>query len=365
MASSLVIEVCKIKEIKEHKNSDNLEIAVIKGWECIVKKEQYKTGDLVVYIPPDSVLPIELAEQLGVRNYLGGKDKNRVRCARLRGEMSFGLIINNEGNWEEGTDVREFYKIEKYDPPIRALAGDAAPSDPLFLRYTDIENLRNYTDIIKEGEEVVITEKCDGTNCKCGWSRNEDGTIELKAGSMGLKRRKPAEEEMATNIYWFPHTVPSVKQLLEDVLNNEQYNSIKTFTIYGEVYGRVRGGHKSLHYGKPNKLGFVVFDIQIDGNYIDYHRFKMLCDLYHLPIVPVLHNGPFSMEIVKSLSRGNSKLAEFNGAEHMREGIVVKPIHERMNGDIGRVVLKFLNDDYLELKNKKEAKGEEVDFKDE
>jgi hypothetical protein len=35
------------------------------------------------------------------------------------------------------------------------------------------------------------------------------------------------------------------------------------------------------------------------------------------------------------------------GGGHIREGVVVKPTIERTDPKIGRVVLKYLNDDYL------------------
>jgi len=68
---------------------------------------------------------------------------------------------------------------------------------------------------------------------------------------------------------------------------------------------------------------------------------------------------------MKELSRGNSILAAENGVEHMREGIVIRPLKERRDRIGNRVILKMLNDDYLILKNKREAKGEVVDFTDE
>jgi len=50
---------------------------------------------------------------------------------------------------------------------------------------------------------------------------------------------------------------------------------------------------------------------------------------------------------------------------HMREGIVIKPLKERRDPAFGRVVVKFLNDDYILLKNKAYDKGEVTDFTDE
>jgi len=365
MSSSLIVEVCDIKEVLSHENADRLEIAVVKGWECIVGKGDYKVGDIVVYIPVDAVLPLELVERLGVGNYLGGKLHNRVRCARLRGAMSYGLIINNEENWEVGTDVAEHYGITKYEPPLRAMAGDAAPDDPLFTKYTDIENIRNFPDIFEKGEEVCVTEKIDGTNCRIGFFKSEEGELEWKGGSHRVKRKMPTDEEMLSNSYWYPFTLESVKYLLSALGNDPRYGCKKSATLYGEVYGRVRGGHKSMHYGKPNSLNFVAFSLKIDGKYVDWELFNNLCKAFSVPMVPLIIEGSFNMNLMKGLSTGPSFLAKRNGADHIREGIVICSLKEREEWSCGRAILKMLNEDYLLMKNKKEAKGEVVDFSDE
>ena len=137
MSSSLIVEICDIKNIAKHPNADLLDIALIKGWECVVKKDEYKMGDSVIYVPPDTLVPDEIAEKYNLRNYLVGRNKDRVKCIRLRGEMSYGLILPNEENLSVGTDVTEKYDFKKYEPPLRTMAGDAAPSDPLFDRFTD------------------------------------------------------------------------------------------------------------------------------------------------------------------------------------------------------------------------------------
>jgi hypothetical protein len=55
--SALIVEISKISEIKAHPNADKLELAIIKGWQCIVGKGQHKVNELVVYCPPDSIIP--------------------------------------------------------------------------------------------------------------------------------------------------------------------------------------------------------------------------------------------------------------------------------------------------------------------
>lgn len=365
MSSSLIIEVCKIGNIRPHPNADKLEIATVKGWQTIVQKGQFQEGDLIIYIPVDSVIPHQLADKWNVKNYLGGSNKDRVRCARLRGEMSFGFVIKNEEGWEEGTNVSEHYGITKYIPPVRPHAGDAAPDDPLFDRYTDIENMRNFPDVIHDGEEVVITEKINGSCNRIGIEILDDENIQFKAGSHKIKRKMPPVEEMENNTYWFAYLQPNVRALLNYIAVAEQFKDVKTATLFGEVYGKVRGGHKSMHYGKPNTLNFVAFDLQVNGKYLDYFKFKELTEMFCVPTVPVLSIEPFCMESAKKHSQGDSILASLNGDNHMREGCVIRPVRERIDPQIGRVILKFLNDDYLVLKGKGEDKGEITDFTDE
>ena len=365
MGSSLIVEVCEIREIKKHSNADSLEICIVKGWECIVPIDKYKVGDLVVYIPVDSILPDELGDRLGVRNYLGGRNRNRVRCAKLRREMSYGLIIDNEEKWEVGTDVAEHYGITRYTPPTRATCGDAAPNDPLFGRFTDIENIRNFPDIFTHGEEVVVTEKLDGSLDRLGFAISIEEnviTTKWKAGSNRIKRYAPEPKKIAENIYWFPFSLKSVKNLLDFLAKDED---IKMVTLFGEVYGRVRGGHKSMHYGKPNSLNYAAFSLKINGKYISWDKFYDYCERFEVPVVPIIDRCLFDMEIMKKYATGPSVLAQENGADHIREGIVIVSAQERNEVDTDRAILKMLNPNYLILKSRKEDKGENVDFTDE
>src|SRR5947209_3271290 len=147
--SSLIVEVCRIERVLPHPNADKLELAQIKGWQCVVPKGKYAASDLVTYVPIDSLLPAELSDRLGITQYLS---KGRVRCARLRGEPSFGVIMDVEDPaWAEGTEVREFYGITKYVPPIKPSAGDAEAPHPLFVSYTDVENLGNFPGVFPGG----------------------------------------------------------------------------------------------------------------------------------------------------------------------------------------------------------------------
>ena len=375
MASSLIVEVCKIKDVKNHPSADRLDLAIVKGWQVVVGRDQFKEGDLIIYVPMDAVVPTDLADKWNVSNYLTGENRDRVRCARLRGEMSYGLIMPNEGDWAEGEDVSEHYGITKYIAPVRATAADAAPQDILFPTFTDIENINNFPDVFVEGEEVVVLEKIDGTCDRVGFEMSMVGEaikVDLKAGSMSYKRTMPALWDLSSNPYWFPWTLTPVVNMLKyysGIIKREfEHSALETrrATLFGEVYGgSIRGGHKSMDYGTPNNYGFVAFGLNVDDNFLDWDKFKSLCDRFQVPLVPEIARTTFNLDVLKLLTTGDSLLAAGNGKTHMREGIVIYPVEERRDPKLGRVILKMLNPDYLILKEKNRDKGKDIDFKDE
>ncbi|NJL70820.1 MAG: hypothetical protein HC888_04025 [Candidatus Competibacteraceae bacterium] len=54
------------------------------------------------------------------------------------------------------------------------------------------------------------------------------------------------------------------------------------------------------------------------------------------------------VEQVAALSKGDSIVAAEKGVKQIREGIVVKPFEkERTDPKVGRVILKYISDDYL------------------
>jgi len=328
--STLIVEVCRIENVAAHGNADALELAQIKGWQCVIPKGQYAAGDLVTYIPIDAVIPIEHSDRWGFTKYLSN---GRVRCAKLRGEPSFGVIVSLENtDWTEGEDVKDFYGITKYTPPLKISAGDAAPSHPLFPEYTDVENLRNFPSVLTGGEDVVVTEKLHGTSCRIGLIEGE-----LMAGSMSVRRVRP--ESLADSIYWQPLEIHGAQPLLEHL-----GQTARQVILYGEVFG---SKIQNLNYGLVGMLGFRAFDLLVDGKYLSADAFFGACAEFGVETVPVLYRGPYDLGTIKVLSEGPTTL----GADHIREGVVVKPAAERTDPKVGRVCLKYIGDPYLFAKN--------------
>jgi RNA ligase (TIGR02306 family) len=327
--SSLIVPVTTIEALQPHPNADRLELAQVLGWQLVVPKGQYQVGEKIVYFPIDTILPLEFSELIGVTKYLS---KQRIRCAKLRGEPSFGLAIPPDQDWPLGENVAEFYGALRYEPPLRVTAGDAEKDHPLFVSYTEIENMRNFPAIFEIGESVILSEKVHGTQCRAGWIEGE-----LMAGSKGLRRKRPEEDRFVSNTYWFPLSLEPVRVLLEELGRDHQQ-----VILFGEVYG---SKIQSFHYGLHGVIGFRAFDLLLDGHYQDWPEFLELCARYGVETVPVLASIPFDLNEIKRFSEGRTQLMQQDA--HMREGVVVRPERERHDPRMGRVILKYVSDSYL------------------
>lgn len=374
--STFAVKVLAIKAIKEHPNADALELAYINDYVSIVSKGLYREGDLVAYIPEGSVVPNDVAKVLG----LEGKIGKYLKAIKLRGFVSQGILypitfgvleLPGEGHEnvhvEEGQDVAQLLGIEKYVPDIPAnLAGEVFASDPGFTVKFDIENIKNYPNIIQEGEEVVFTEKIHGTFTQIVYLprkyvekeglnypetfNNEKGILMVGSKSLsanGLMFK--VNESNENNVY-----VKVVKD--NDLMNKftEQFSEKDLPVIMlGETFG---SDVQDLKYGFNNRgrNGFRAFAIYegLRG------RFKVMNDdvleetlkAMNVERAPVLYKGPFSKEVMLEYTSGNETVS---GKEmHIREGVVITCATERYHDEIGRVILKSVSADYLLRKGK-------------
>ena len=327
--SSLIVPVTTIEALHPHNNADSLELAQVLGWQLVVRKGEYQVGEKIVYFPIDTILPLDVSERFGVTRYLS---KQRIRCAKLRGEPSFGLAVRPDQDWPLGENVAEFYGARKYEPPVRVTAGDAEVAHPLFVAYTEIENMRNFPDIFSTGESVIVSEKIHGTQVRLGCIEGE-----LMAGSKQVRRKRPAEDQFTSSTYWFPFSLETVRVLIEDFAKKH-----RQVILFGEIYG---SKIQSFHYGFHGILGFRAFDLLLDGHYMDWPDFLQVCAQHGVEYVPALATISFDLNEMKRYSEGKTRLMAEDA--HIREGVVVRPVHERHDPRVGRVILKYVSDSYL------------------
>ena len=346
--SDLIVPVVKVQNVRVHPNADTLDLCDVLGYQVVVGRGQYKDGDLCVYFPMDVCLPSAVSEPLGCKKYLGGPEQTRVGRIKLRGEASFGILIAKPEDqyWIEGDNVATYYGCTKWVGPVKFTSGDMAGYDelidPFFEEFTHIQNGRIYSRVFEEGEYVIVTEKIHGANCRIGLINGI-----WVAGSHHTRRKLPEGEGDFTG-YWTPMNYEGVRRM---IMRLNELNDGKPVIIYGELYGK---GVQSLTYGCPNSQAFRAFGASVGGRYLSWTALSALAVHCGLEMCPVIWAGEYSLDKMKELADGKSRLAD-----HMREGIVVYPVTERTHPKIGRVVLKFIGKEYLMSKHKDQELGEE------
>ena len=369
-------------EVKNHPNADNLEIGLVGNFQTIVPIGKYETGDLVAFIPVDSIVPEWVLEKLGLVGKLDGSNSDRVKVRKFRGVVTEGLVYPVEwvpfgsediGNYriqlEEDyftfggkyvgpkdsprirpldTDVKNLLGIVKYEPTIPPnMGGEVFNAHGNTVTY-DVENYKKYPDVLKDGELVVITEKLHGSFCEIGVvpedkSLEDEGRfIVTSKGRASKGQALRLNEDNENSIYVRAARELGIMDKLSDIPGY--------FYILGEVYG---SKVQDLNYGETNaEVGFRAFDIFIGdpkkGHFVNDFVLDALLNTLDIPRVPVLWRGPFREDVLKSLTDGTETIT--GEEKHIREGVVVRPQVERRERQIGRVQLKSVSENYLTRK---------------
>jgi RNA ligase (TIGR02306 family) len=185
MSERKMATIRKISKINQIDGADAIELAHVDGWQSVVKKGEYKEGDVVVYLEVDSWVPHELAPFLSkgkeLREFNGVRGE-RLKTIKLRGVLSQGLIlpitqqiIESIGHVIEnqiGVDVSELLNIQKYEKPIPArLSGTVKGNFPSLIPKTDQERVQNLNEFVYGVYEV--TEKLEGSSMTVGMVNGE------------------------------------------------------------------------------------------------------------------------------------------------------------------------------------------------
>jgi RNA ligase (TIGR02306 family) len=369
--STFAVKVTKIEAIEAIPGADKIEAAVIGDYRVVVLKNQFKVGQLGVYIPEGAIVPDLILKRMGLEGKLAGQQKNRVKSIQLRQVLSQGLvycITDSNGQLDapfisiptesgvdvmlpvkEGQDVANDMGIIKWDPPIPIhMRGEVYNAGLENTINFDVENIKAWPDVFIENEDVCITEKIHGSfvcvgilpECQSNENHimNRFVVFSKGLGSKGLCFKDNKANE--NNVY-----LRVLKK--EDIFNKMMYHFSGTpYPIFflGEVFGE---GMQDLKYGST--LSFRVFDI-CSGEpgkrlYMPPLHVKDILTQMNINMVPMLYTGPYSKEKVKELTSGKETVS---GSQlHMREGVVIRPVEERRHKNLGRVILKSVSDEYL------------------
>lgn len=340
------IPVVRIGKIEDHPNADKLQITRVFGYTVVIGKGQFKEGDFGVYIPPDYEVPTNLPEFAFLAKE--GQTHHRIRVSKRRGVISQGLLIpappvvqqrhlsSEELETEvwrdpealvyirEGLNLINYYGIIRYEPkePLSMGGEDEEGPEGFYPKY-DVENFLRYNNIIKPGEEVLIREKIHGASGRFCY-RND----RMYCGSRTTWKKLDND-----NMWW--------KCLNQNPWIQDFCKRYPELTVYGEVYGK-----QNLKYGlSGNQIGFAAFDLLKGNQWLSWEEILKDAIDRELRWAPLLYEGPFDPALALELAEGDSSIP---GANHYREGVVVRPIKERTDIQIGRVQLKIVGNRYLE-----------------
>ena len=356
-----VCYISQINEVKEIPGADNIEQAVIGGWNCIVKKGEYKSGDFVAIATTDAVIPQELSDAMNVTNYL--RKGGRVRTVKLRGVYSECLVIPKQflpiGYNAPGKDLMEALDIYKYEPPVKQIQLASGKKikykeNPNFHIYYKFPNLKNVVGMFTKDDDVQITRKLHGTNARYGivkksklslWDKvkkffrltDEWINYEYVYGSHNVEKGSDSQGFYSTDVWREVADKYGIKERLWNYVKQQHIEDLGSgFVIYGEIYGA--GIQKNYDYGL-NELEFAGFDVTIDGKYCTTHYSEFIVtEVLGLNHVEELHVGKWSQEIQDKYTFNNF----IDGTKVPHEGIVIK----HTSGERQRVA-KVINPDYL------------------
>lgn len=357
--STFRVDIVDVHAVKDCPNSENLSLISLYGWDVVAKKGTYQKGDLVVFVPPDSVLPKYLEERLFPPGSKITLKNSRVRAIKVRGNISPGLIFSLDivkdklGNqYAMGDNVSELLGIVKYEMPIWDLPkhmttgpiGKRKFDNKEFKQYTDIENFKFYNRLFQTGEEVYLSTKCHGTSFRAGWFKTEVNSfwkkILLKMGWLpeyefcwGSRKVQIQNKWVHTGYYDEDVYSKMVKQY--DLKNRIP----KGYAVYGEIVGP--GIQANYTYDVPNgEHKLYVYDVLTEGKWLDYSVFQAKVAEMGLTPVPLCYVGPYDEQKVMSYLTVNPL-----HKQEINEGCVLKPVIET-TCSMGRKVLKLINPVY-------------------
>lgn len=353
-----------IGEIRPIEGADNIELAMVGGWQAITKKGEYQVGDKVVVATTDAVIPQELSDLMGVTSYL--RKGQRVRTVKLRKVYSECLIMSKNTipalrkypTLTEGEDLMELLGIVKYEPPVKMVEMSVGGrkikyhQNPNFHVYHKFPNLKNAPEMFNEEDVVTITRKLHGTNARYGIVRKKKLSLldrvrkffgnkwvefEYVYGSHNVEKGSDSQGFYSTDVWRTIANEYKIKEKLWDYVK-EYYvpqDLGSGVVIYGEIYGH--GIQKNYEYGLQD-IKFAGFDVEIDGTYQSYFNERTIFHVLDLPTVELLYRGNWSKEEQDKHVFNNF----IEGTKVPHEGVVVKSVTgERQK--VGKVI----NPDYL------------------
>src|SRR5574344_520658 len=342
----------EIKNIRPIEGADKIECATVDGWDVVVKKDEVKIGEKVIYFEIDSFLPaIKQFEFLAKSSTktMNGIIGYRLKTIKLRGQISQGLILplsefNIKGNI--GDDLTDKIGVKLYEPFQKSFTMDKPkglrakfyiiknkneklfPKSRIFFEFLDkilfgAKYVKKFPNFIKKTDQERIQNLVGKLD---NWRNIPfEVTVKLDGSSITIFYNKGKFGVCSRNL---------------DVTNgNDNYNKIykmynitdtlkkykKNIAIQGEMIGEgIQGNNEKIE-----GVDFYVFDIyNIDKkrHMTREERFNILqelhnigCNLKHVPTFDKeFYIKDKTLEDMLKIAEGKSLFAK------NREGLVFK-----------------------------------------
>lgn len=354
-----------IEELSPIENADAIELARVRGWSVVVKKGEFKVGDLVVYFEIDTFLPLDdprfafLAPR-GARKNPEGVEGHVLKTARMRGVYSQGLVMpwsdfpetmEPEG-WDMtqtepvdedhsgllvqkiGSNLTPYIKgVEKWDPPIPAeLAGSAKGAFPSIFRKTDEERIQNLPWLFEESAHPdlaggwVATEKIDGSSM----------TVFIRDGEEGVASRNWDIEETSHNSMWKLARELDLHQKMRDWY--PAFLEDAEIALQGEIFGPGIQGNPL----QVKDVQFRLFTIQYDREELP----RNLWPDWALDIAVPVHDLPYPEGQEEALAQVENLKSLINPQRPV-EGIVWRNTRSATFPNGARASWKAISQRYL------------------
>lgn len=326
--------VVRLKDFKKHpdENIENLLLIKVFEYTVVINKNDWKEGDLAIYIEPDTI--VNTSHPLFAfldRKGTGGK--KRVTIRKFQNVISYGLLVPLPMSLRlgdiEGKNLWNILELERWQPAEQGKNTSAIKNPPgLVLFKYDVENfMKCPTDVFEDGEMVWVSEKIHGENNKIYKCPK---TKEIYCGSRSEWKKK---DNNCT--YWKAYLkYPQIQDFI-----NEHPGHV----LWGECYGKVKG----FDYGTNKQISFAGFDIWFDNHFLDISEAWRLKLIYDLPWVPIIdHEYTIKHNNLEELIKMAEGQTLVNDGKHIREGIVIKGLKEKWT-KAGRNQLKIVGQGYF------------------
>ena len=356
--------VVKVDEIRPIEGADRVEVAIVNGWHIMVRKDQFKPGDLAVYFEIDSKVPAEEPFMFLEPKHFKIKTQKYFKGTVI----SQGLLMGFEDfGWEkdayklgdfltqklkvtyavEEDNARKASSVDKYKKmaqrhgklfshqPFRWLmrrtwgkkilflffgkTSDKKTGWPAWVAKTDEERIENMPWIFDNKSPFVATEKIDGTSTTFTMKRGKFGKNDFYVCSRNVVFDKPDKNCFYdTNVYIEMAEKYDIEKILESILTDDP--TLDWVTLQGETYG---AGIQKRDYGlKEHRFAGFNFITSKEGRWDSVRAAKFMTQ-YNIPWVPILDENyilPDTIEELRAFSHNEG--SRIDGV--IKEGIVFR-----------------------------------------